>query len=82
MSKILCVKSKSRVEVRYKVKIFSQFHAATTCDSDDVVYISLVQLMYKALVLACCLLLDVSNKLKLKHGTLLVISFFYEHYLT
>lgn len=45
LSEILC-KLKSRMEVRYKVNIVFQFHAAT-CDSDDVVDVSLV---HKALV--------------------------------
>ena len=49
LSEILC-KLKSRMEVRYKVNIVFQFHAATTCDSDDGVDVSLVQLRYKALV--------------------------------
>ena len=49
LSEILC-KLKSRMEVRYKVNIVFQFHAPTTCDSDDVVDASLVQLRYKALV--------------------------------
>ena len=38
------------MEVRYKVNIVFQFHAATTCDSDGVVDASLVQLRNKALV--------------------------------
>ena len=61
-------KLKSRMLVRYKVNIVFQFHASTACDSDDVVDVSLVQLRYKTLVLACYLASPPRIQQKDKHS--------------
>ena len=50
------------MKVGYEANTVFQVHAATTCDSDGVIDVPLVYLRYKAVLLACYPLLNVSNK--------------------
>ena len=50
------------MEIGYEVDLILKFQAATTYNSKDVVDVSLVELRYKAGVLACDLFLDIAHK--------------------